>query len=336
VSSGFGPVSFATTLGGGRKSGGGSRSSSVAAYQRQVAQAQRTAAQAQQLERASMLASEFARLANIHRAEFQQSQRPAAPLPLTPDRQTYIKHYEEHYLKGIGRLQLAARTEAKRQAMATAEHALQAEWERLLGEQAKWQTVLDDMWARLWANDPDLVLQTLQEAFEDNEAPAAALAVNGNEVTLVVLIPDDSIVPDRTPTTTQTGKLTFKKITKGEQASWYAEFVCGTLLVTVREAFAVAVGIRQVRVAVLRHSPLDAYGRRTVDCLLAGRFERAKLDGVQWASASAIQIVNDASSELIMKQRGQAKQLQPVDLNGEPELANLIKSVDFDDPSHDS
>jgi hypothetical protein len=38
------------------------------------------------------------------------------------------------------------------------------------------QTYLDQMWHQLCSNNPDVVLETLQEAFEDNEAPSAAFA----------------------------------------------------------------------------------------------------------------------------------------------------------------
>jgi hypothetical protein len=38
-------------------------------------------------------------------------------------------------------------------------------------------------------NDPDVVLATLAEAFEDNEAPAAPVAVDDAELDLVVLAP---------------------------------------------------------------------------------------------------------------------------------------------------
>src|ERR671936_218685 len=57
----------------------------------------------------------------------------------------------------------------------------------------------------------------------------------------------------------------------------YTLFVCGQVLVTVREAFAVAPGIRSARVAALRIDARDAYGQPKVSCLLAVRFEREGL-----------------------------------------------------------
>ncbi len=47
------------------------------------------------------------------------------------------------------------------------------------------------------------MLATLEEAFEDNEAPAAAVGVNDDEVALVVLVPGSEVVPEQTPSTTR-------------------------------------------------------------------------------------------------------------------------------------
>ncbi len=61
--------------------------------------------------------------------------------------------------------------------ISSAAQAAQAElddrWRQAQGEQAQAQQELDRQWARLVGNDPDTVLATLAEAFEDNEAPAA-------------------------------------------------------------------------------------------------------------------------------------------------------------------
>ena len=66
------------------------------------------------------------------------------------------------------------------------------------------------------------MLDTLQEAFEDNEAPSAALSVDGNEVSLALLVPAlDEVVPERWPTTTQAGNLSFQKLPKRERSDYY-------------------------------------------------------------------------------------------------------------------
>ena len=61
---------------------------------------------------------------------------------------------------------------------------------------------IDHVWTLLHANDPEAVTHVLSAAFEDNEAPTAAVAVQGTEVYLVVLVPPESVIPDRQPSTT--------------------------------------------------------------------------------------------------------------------------------------
>src|SRR5579872_1553174 len=61
------------------------------------------------------------------------------------------------------------------------------------GQQAQWQQVLDHHWQFLCRNDPDAVLRTLAEAFEDNEAACAAVGIDGGEVSLVLLVPPVSL-----------------------------------------------------------------------------------------------------------------------------------------------
>ena len=97
----------------------------------------------------------------------------------------------------------------------------------------------------------------------------------------------------------------------------------------MREAFAVAPGLRSARIVALRNDGPDAYGRRTVSCLLAGRFERTALDSVQWADADAPRVVNDVASDLLNNQRGRSQEFGPIDLAKEPELQQLIRAVDL-------
>ena len=58
------------------------------------------------------------------------------------------------------------------------------------------------------SDDPDTVIATMTEAFGDNEAPAAPIGLDGDELSLAVLVPAGSTVPERMPATTQAGNLT--------------------------------------------------------------------------------------------------------------------------------
>jgi ribosomal protein L7/L12 len=211
------------------------------------------------------------------------------------------------------------------------EAAIRAEHERTVQEQRRVQTELDERWKALCGNDPDAVLAILSEAFEDNEAPAAAVGVDGGEVGIVVLVPGIEVVPERMPETTAAGNLSMPKLSKAKRTDYYKIVVCGHLLATIRETCAVAPGITSVRAAVIRMSARDAYGKRRPECLLAARFARAAMDGVLWDQTDAARIVNDISTDLLLRVKGQSAELAPLDLSGEPELALLLDRVDFDD-----
>jgi hypothetical protein len=221
----------------------------------------------------------------------------------------------------------AALEEAERRAQVDAT-ALAEQYEQ---EHVSWQASLDKEWTALKANDPETVLATLAEAFEDNEAAAAAIGVEGAEATLIVVVPAPAEVPERRPTLTAAGNLSLKKLTKTESAAMYKELVCGHALVTVKEAFAVAPSLASARVVAMRATSPDAYGEVRSEVVLAARFERSGLNGIQWEKADATQVVNDASSERILIQKGATQELTPVDLTKESQLAEVVGVVDFDE-----
>jgi hypothetical protein len=254
-----------------------------------------------------------------------------APEPPPVDERSIRKRHEAAALAGVSVFKRTLRTEARQRATLTAEQEIRAEWQRRVHERNLAQEQLDAGWRLLLANDPETVVATLEAAFEDNEARAAALDVNGSEVVLVVLSPSPDALPERMPARTPAGNLTLKKITKSDRAQLYKTMVCGHVLATVREAFAVAPAIDAARVVAFRSGGLDAYGRPRIDLLLAARFDRNALDGIQWARAEAPDVVNDASSELVVNIKGQAKELHPIDLAREPELAQLVEHVDADE-----
>jgi hypothetical protein len=208
------------------------------------------------------------------------------------------------------------------------------QWTEACSQQSQWQEYLDQRWLQLCANDPDVVLETLAEAFEDNEAPSAAVGVRGNEVSLVIVVPPaHEVIPEQMPATTAAGNLTFRKLPQRDYADYYKQFVAGQILVTIRETFAVAPGVAAAAVVVLRNDGSDPYGRPRMPCLFAVRLEREALIGIRWEAASAMDIIDDASSALIRNQRGRAKELSPVDLSAEEAIARIVAVVDIEEPA---
>lgn len=269
----------------------------------------------------------FQEILNLHRADFPPSRRPVVPAPSIDENGIRTRH-ENAALAGIGLFKREQRTAAKHQAQAWAEYEISTERTRLAQQQAYLQGQLDERWQQLCANEPAVVLATLEEAFEDNEAPAAAVGLHADELALVVLSPPMEIVPERMPATTQAGNLTLRKLPKKERVSFYKLLVCGHLLATLREAFAVAPSLRSARVVVLRSAGPDSYGNPRVECILAAHFFRKAFDGIRWDAAEASDVVNDTASELLIKERGAAKEFDSIDLSNESELATLIEQVD--------
>jgi hypothetical protein len=295
----------------------------MASYQRQLAAAEKA-------EEAQRLAAALQEILSVHRTEFPPASPPVAPGPSLPDARAVRRRHERDALAGISLLQRAARAGAKDRAAQAAEVELAAARQQAIEQQAEVQRQLDQHWQRLCDNDPEVVLATLAEAFEDNEAPAAPVAVDGTELALVVLAPPYEVVPERMPDRTKAGNLTLRKLPKGERSALYGLLVFGHLLVTMREAFAVAPGMTAIRSVLLRHRGPDAYGRPRLECLLAGRFLRSAFDSVRWHDADASRIVQDTATELLVNLR-RGTELQPINLSKEPEIQKVIDLVDFDD-----
>lgn len=234
-------------------------------------------------------------------------------------------------LKGISVFRRAARRVAVARAEAAAtEEIRRLEWERDQ-DRARRQAELDHWWAALNANDEDVVLGVVADAFEDNEAPAAPVGVDGGELTVVVLVPGVDAVPERQPTTTPAGNLSLKKLTKTERCVLHTVLVSSHVLLTVREALAVAPGITAVRVVALQRSRTDAFGKNSVDVVMAARFERARLTAVRWDTTDATVIVHDAATELVVNLKRTTRELLPVDLGNEPAITDLLCKVETDE-----
>ncbi len=324
VSTGAGPVNFYTALvGSGRRSSTRGRRPSPAAGQRALAQA----AKAQEAQR---LSDAIGDLLNLHRVDFPPATRPLAPPVPMPDAAQVHHQHERKALTGVGLFQRQERAAARQRASAAAIAELSATVRAAEERRHVLQRQLDELWDALGANDPDVVLATLAEAFKDNEAAAVAVAVDGAEVTLVVLLPPAEIVPERVPGTTQAGNLTLRKLRQGERDALYLSAAMGHVLVTIRESFAVAPGLRAARVVGLRAAGEDAYGKSRLECVLAGRWTRRAFEGVAWHAADAVTVTEDTASELLLNLQA-GKKLRPLDLSKEPDIAQLLAQVDTDD-----
>ncbi|GLW98829.1 hypothetical protein Misp02_29160 [Microtetraspora sp. NBRC 16547] len=279
---------------------------------------------AQKAEQAQQLAAAFDAILNLHRVEFPPAQPFAAPESEQIPVLSIQDRHKRQELKGLGLFQREARAQAKRRAEEAAAKEIREIHLRQEKERRAIQDSLDAEWAALRGNDPKTVLSALEEAFEDNEAPAVAVGVEGGEVCIVVLVPGVDVVPDRWPSRTEAGNISLRKTPKKTISTYYKQMVAGYVLVTIREAFATAPGLTSARVIAIRMSGENAYGEAQLQCLLAVRITKAALAGIRWNTADAAQVINDAASEILIKQRGQAMELMPLDITHEPHLGSVM------------
>jgi len=200
-----------------------------------------------------------------------------------------------------------------------------AERARRVAEREARQALLDEEWRRLQANDPTATLRALEEAFADNEAPAAAINCDGATTTVVMQFTSpESIVPERKPARTPTGKRTLKKRTKTEVNALYLQAMASNVLATVKETFAVAPGTDTVQLAVIRYETTGK-AAGTWSALYVGEFDRRTFADIK-TSDPARSLESAAEFELTRK--GKTETVSPLDLKARDDLAALLAEVE--------
>jgi hypothetical protein len=291
---------------------------------------------------------------------------PVAPDPEPVDRYNLMREFRKRRREGIPFWQLRVQIEAARAADREAEGAAeqeaeerragqvraQAELDRQWGEleraraavaerqpqevaaekarrdaaRAEEQQALDAAWARLQANDPEVTLPALEEAFADNEAPAAAIDCDGARTAVVMQFSaPEAIVPERKPARTPTGKRTLKKRTKTETNALYLEALGSNVLATVKETFAVAPGTDVVQLVAIRRET-DGKQSGKLSAIYMGEFDRAGYEGASGAREPARVLVDATESQLNLK--GKTAQVAALDLESNPDLQALLGELE--------
>lgn len=311
-----GSLRYYTRIGGGRSTG--ARRPTLAQYERQVQQAR-------QLEEMRGLAGQLEQMVSIHQQEFPIAQRPVAP-PIQPvDSEAILKRHQKEQLRGIPIHRFGERKKAKAQAQALAEEEVRNEEEARERERAAYQAELDDLWDALLANDPQAVLETLDASFADNAAPAVPVNCEDGRATVVMLIEGEEAVPEKRPTFTPTGRPTLKKFTQTEKSQFYQAWLASNLLVTLKEAFAVAPSLTAVTAVVLRQF-LNPFGEQDLSVLYCGTFTRERFERLDFSKPEALDAIFYAE-DLRITPKGKARKLVPLDLSKDPELAGIVVRV---------
>lgn len=203
--------------------------------------------------------------------------------------------------------------------------AVAAERERREIERQAEQVRLDEEWERLCSNEPDVAIAALERAFADNEAPAAPIDCEGDRTTVVMEFQSrEAIVPERKPARTPTGKPTLKKRTKTEINRLYLEALGSNVLATVKETFAVAPGTQVVQLLVIRRE-VDGKHSGGLAAIYLGEFDRVHYEGASGARDSAEALTR--APEAVLKLKGRAGEVAPIDLSDEDGLARVLDQV---------
>ncbi|HET7443062.1 MAG TPA: hypothetical protein VFJ57_00230 [Solirubrobacterales bacterium] len=201
-----------------------------------------------------------------------------------------------------------------------------AEMESRLTARGEEQRRLDEEWDLLNANEPDVTLAALEQAFADNEAPAAAIDCDGARTTVVMqFVTPEAIVPERKPARTPTGKPTLKKRTKTEINALYLEALGSNVLATVKEAFSVAPGTDVVQILAIRQEE-DKQHAGEWAAIYVGEFDRGTFAAASGSRNPAASL--NHASEAILNLKGKTEAVSPIALKDQPDLANVLAAVE--------
>jgi len=290
---------------------------SIAAYQAATRRAERLD------EVRSLVVLELS-LTAVHRHEFASAEPATAPPPSPFQPEPVYRQFEAQERRGVSLFAFSERRAAKARARQAADVEIRAEQARREARRDADQAELDQEWSRLVANDPETVMETLEAAFEDNEAPAVPIDCHADEAAIVMVYPDIGQIPESKPAVTSSGKPTTQKRTKTERNELYAQSLASNVLATVREAFAVAPGL--AKVAVLTVCKDDSMGGiPMVTALCAVAFDRPLVDRFDWSRLDPLRTL-ELGEPCLWNRGGRTAELAPLDLTGEPEIAQVLET----------
>lgn len=296
LSTGAGPVTYYTSVGG-------------SARRRSSRPAQISASTPAQQEKAALalaLEHEITALQTRHtEVSFPPMRRPVADVPAPSPGQTLASHLERARA-GVPWYDVRGRRLARAAAEGRSRADDHAASERHALECRNRQEELDSFWNRLTANDPATVLGFVQEAFEDNEDPAAIVGVEGDEAYVAVLAPAEEVVPDRVPGITPTGRPSIRKMPAKDRAVLHRQAVAGALVVTLMETFAIAPGLASVKVAALERG-------RGVSFIWSARVRRTALERCLATEETSLEVLECAADENDFRLTGGARRLGALD-----------------------
>jgi hypothetical protein len=163
-------------------------------------------------------------------------------------------------------------------------------------EQAK----ADAWWALLNEGESQVLADALKLAFSDNQAPVIIQRAQGPEAYLVLVLPDIEVLPEKRMNITPTGRVSSKKWTIAEKNEVYGQLLGAHLIATIREAWAVAPSLKQIRiVGIDQHK---AVGEGTLFDVTVQR-EDGRWDDDNWGEAILVM------EKFGLKYKGKSKEI---------------------------
>jgi hypothetical protein len=319
-----GPFSYYSRTGSGsrRRSSGPSRTS-IAAYERQVRAAQRQ----QEVQTVLDLDRELVQIGSVHEEDFAPTEPPPPAVAAPVDEKAIHKRLIEEHLVDVPLFRLSERRQAKAQAKARLPAEVESAGQAAEESRVQAQAGLDRAWRDLVDNDPQTVLATLEDAFEDNQAPAAAIGCRGDRVDVLMRWPElDAIVGERKFAHTPTGKPTHHKRSATDRNTLYLRLMASNALATAKEALAEAPGINRIALLIVRGADDPAVGDRMLEPLFAGVIERTQLEGVHWANMDPAATLADVP-ECKLEIKGRTDAVTPIDLSDDPDSIATLGQV---------
>jgi hypothetical protein len=319
VSTGVGRYTYWTGLSSSKGHSGSSSQASAAAQQRQSKAAER-------LEEIEAVRNLETTLLSRHKDHFSLAQPAIAPEPESVDTRAVHRRIRVQELVGISVFRVSERRAAKKRAQAVGEREIEEQEAERVARKKSLQAELNERWEKLNSNDPEIVIDALETAFDDNHDPAAPINCEGNRASIVILFPPQDFVPDKKPALTPTGKPTLKRRTKTEASDLYARAVASTVLATVKEAFAVAPGLEQISTVVARKDARAENPEDFVAAIYAGSFSRERVRGLDWERVDPLEEIFIAPDAMLMR-KGSTSTMAPLDLRSEPELRSVVDQL---------
>ena len=263
-------------------------------------------------------------LVTAHQSEYPQAEEPShsGPPVVTSQDAKQIRHaVRESRDEGISRWNFKARADARRaEKKGTAKRIAEINESLTRHYQFRVRT-----WPGLQANDPETVLEVLEDAFSDAAVPAFAVSCENDHVALVAVLGGPGELPRDTCRRDEVGKAVLARHTDDERRRLFAETLASGVLAILKEAFAVTVRIAQIDLlaAVRVHHPLRGDHLSPLCLVTASREAMQRIS--DWTQPPLAIL---STLELDVELDEATMDMKPVDLSDHPDARHILIRIE--------